>query len=50
MRERPEAEALLMTDLDRCLLTGVDDDTWLLLTGDRSRLFSEDEVHVSRLL
>lgn len=49
MRLRPDAEALLTTERDRCLVDCDDWFTCVLLTGDNSLVFSEEEVPVSRL-
>lgn len=50
MRDSPEADALLTTDRDRCLLAGMTGAGAVLPTGESSLLFSEEEVPVSKLL
>lgn len=48
--DNPEADALLTTALERCLLEGIAGVAKILLTGDNSLLFSDEDVPVSKPL
>lgn len=50
INDSPEADALLTTALERCLLPGTAGGATTLPTGDNSLLFSEDDVPVSKPL
>lgn len=50
IKDKPEAEALLTTDLDLCLVAFTTTGCTALPIGDNSLLFSDDDVPVSILL